>query len=334
MKRLVMVLAALVLFTSCVPHHTSATQVGVRFSKITGSVERADPGATYFFAPFINDWKTFDVSTQNLVMTAKTTAGDRSGKDDLRFKTRDGNDIETDVTVRWRIDPARVELVWKHVAPSTQEVKERLIRPLARAYVRDVLNRLDSEEFYNPDLRFRAASAATQSLASRVSRYGIVVEQVILGDFAFKPDYQNLINRRKEAEKQAEKLEAEILATREANQANLQSKIAELTEQLTVANGQLAQARRAADAYLVQKQQSAQATLTEKTAVASGIRKERNALNGSAGDAYVNLQLIDALQKKEIRQIPRLPSGNVIVDGNKLLEQLGVIRYRELQNEQ
>ena len=48
-----------------------------------------------------------------------------------------------------------------------------------------------------------------------------------------------------------------------------------------------------------------------------------------AGDAYVNLQLIEALQKKEIRQIPRLPGGNVIIDGNRLLEQLGVVQYHQ-----
>ncbi|HYS54400.1 MAG TPA: SPFH domain-containing protein [Thermoanaerobaculia bacterium] len=334
MKRALILFATIVTMTSCVPHHTSATQVGVRFNKMTGSVERADPGATYFFAPFVNDWKTFDVSTQNLVMTAQSDTGDRSGKDDLRFKTRDGNDIETDVTVRWRVDPARVEFLWKEVGPSTADIKDRLIRPLARGYVRDVLNRLDSEEFYNPDLRFRAAAFATETLADHLKPYGVIIEQVILGDFAFKSEYQNLINQRKEAEKQAEKLEAEILATREANQANLQSKIAELTQHLTAANGQLAQARRAADAYLVQKQQAARATTIEKTAIAEGIRRERAALNGSAGDAYVTLQLIDALKDKEIRQIPRLPNGNVIVDGNKLLQQLGVIRYQNQKDEQ
>ena len=332
MKKFLIVLIILML-TSCVPHHTGATQVGVRFSKVTGSTERADPGATYFFAPFINDWRTFDISTQNLVMSAQAGGGDRTSKDDLRFKTRDGNDIETDVTVRWRIDPAKAELVWKRVGPSTNDVKERLVRPLARSYVRDVLNRLDSEEFYNPDLRFRAATAATETLAAHLNPYGVLVEQVILGDFSFKSDYQNLINARKEAEKQAEKLEAEILATKEANQANLQSRVAVLSQQLIAASGQLAQAQRAADAYLIQKQQAARATMAEKDAIAQGIRKERAALNGSAGDAYVNLQLIDALQKKEIRQIPRLPNGNVIIDGNKLLEQLGVMRYRENQNE-
>lgn len=322
-----------ILGSGCVPHHTGATEVGVRFNKLTGSVERMDAGATYFFAPFVNDWKTYDISMQSLSMTADSGTGDRKEKDDLRFKTRDGNDIETDITVRWRIDPMRAIELWRLVGPTTDEVKERLVRPLARAYVRDVLNRLDSEEFYNPDLRFRAANDASNLLAARLKPYGVIVEQVILGDFSFKSDYQKLINGRKEAEKQAEKLEAQILATQEANKANLQSKVAEFTEQLTIAQGNFEQAKRTADAYLVQKKQGAQATLAEKQAVAEGIRRERAALNGSAGDAYVTLQLIDALQKKEIRQIPKLPAGNVIIDGNKLLEQLGVIQYQKKAEE-
>ncbi len=313
----------------CTPHHTGATEVGVRFNKLTGTSEPMPAGATYFFLPVVNDWKTYDVSTQSLQMIADTRAGDRVRKDDLRFKTRDGNDIETDITIRWRIDPAKVALLWSHVATNTDSVKERLVRPLARAYVRDVLNRLDSEEFYNPDLRFRAANDATTLLAARLRPYGVIVEQVLLGNFSFKADYQRLINQRKEAEKKAEKLEAEILATQESNKARLQQEIAELTEKLTIAHGTFEQAKRAADAYVVRRQQEAQATLAEKSALAEGIRRERAALNGSAGDAYVTLQLIDALQKKELRQIPRLPGGNVIIDGNKLLEQLGVVGYEE-----
>lgn len=324
--------AALLSAAACTPHTTEATEVGVRFNKITRTTEVAQPGATYFFAPIINDWTKFDVSTQSLIMSAKAGDGDRDRKDDLRFKTRDGNDIETDVTVRWRIDPSRAAQIWQFSAPSTQQLRDRLVRPAGRAYVRDVLNRLDSEEYYNPDLRFRAASDATKVLNSHMAPYGIIVEQVILGDFSFKPDYQTLINQRKEAEKQAEKLEAQILATVESNQANLQQKVADLTEQLTRSQGELQQAKRAADAYLVRREQEAQAVMAEKSAVAEGIRKERAALNGSAGDAYVSLQLIEALQKKEIRQIPKLPGGsNVIIDGNKLLQQLGVVRALQQQ---
>jgi regulator of protease activity HflC (stomatin/prohibitin superfamily) len=334
MKRLLVVIAFLPLLSACTPHATQATEVGVRFNKITRATETADPGATYFFAPILNDWTTYDTSTQNLVMSAKVADGDRKEKDDLRFKTRDGNDIETDVTIRWRIDPSKAAYIWQKVAPTTLALKERVVRPQARSYVRDVLNRLDSEEYYNPDLRFAAATDATKVLAAQLKPYGIVVEQVILGDFSFKPDYQNLINKRKEAEKQAEKLESQILATLEGNKANLQNEIAKLTEQLTRAQGDFEQAKRGADAYIVRRQQDAQATLSEKSAVAQGIKKERAALNGSAGDAYVSLQLIDALGKKEIRQIPKLPAGNVIIDGNKLLQQLGVIQYSNQATQQ
>jgi regulator of protease activity HflC (stomatin/prohibitin superfamily) len=262
-------------------------------------------------------------------MNADISSGSRRDKDDLRFKTRDGNDIDTDVTVRWRIDPTRIAAVWQTVAASSDEVEERLVRPLARTYVRDVLNRLDSEEFYNPRLRFAAATDAARLLAERLHPYGVIVESVLLGDFSFKHDYQQLINQRKEAEKQAEKLEAEIHATEEANKANLQAKVAHLTQELTAAQGGFEQAKRASDAYVVQRQQQAQATLAERNATAEGIRRERAALNSSAGDAYVNLQLIEALQKKEIRQIPKLPNGNIIIDGNRLLQQLGVLRYEQ-----
>lgn len=331
MKRICLSIAApLLLFAfACTPHNTAATEVGVRFNKLTRSTEIAEPGATYFFTPLLNDWTTFDTSTQSLIMSAKVEEGDRQEKDDLRFKTRDGNDIETDVTVRWRIDPSKAAYVWQFVGPTTNTIKEKLVRPGARSYVRDVLNRLDSEEYYNPDLRFAAARDATNLLAAELKPYGVIVEQVILGDFSFKPDYQRLINGRKEAEKQAEKLEAQILATIEANKANLQTKIAELTEQLTRSQGALEQAKRNADAYVVRKQQEAQATIAERNAVAEGIRKERAALNSSAGEAYVTLQLIGALEKKEVRQIPKLPNGNVIIDGNRLLQQLGVIQYTQ-----
>lgn len=317
----------------CTPHHTGPTEIGIKFNKLTRNSEVMPAGATYFFAPFVNDWKVYDTSWRSLVMTADSSGGDRQEKDDLRFKTRDGNDIDTDVTVRWRINPASLAFIWRRVAPSTDEVEHRLVRPLARTYVRDVLNHLDSEEFYNPARRFTEARNAAVLLGTHLKDYGVIVDTVLLGDFSFKHEYQHLINQRKEAEKQAEKLEAQILATDASNQSNLQAKVAELTQELTSALGGSDQAKREADAYVVMRQQGAQATLAERSATAEGIRRERNALNSSAGDAYVNLQLIEALQKKEIRQIPKLPNGNIIIDGNQLLQQLGVLQYQQRHEE-
>ena len=51
--------------------------------------------------------------------------------------------------------------------------------------------------------------------------------------------------------------------------------MAELTEQLTRAQGDFEQAKRNADAYLVQRQQGAQAILAEKTAHAEKYQKNQ-----------------------------------------------------------
>ena len=46
--------AALLSLSACTPHTTEATEVGVKFNKITRSMEMCAPGATYFFTPIIN----------------------------------------------------------------------------------------------------------------------------------------------------------------------------------------------------------------------------------------------------------------------------------------
>lgn len=103
MKKWVLLMALMVMPAGCVPHSTDSTEVGVRTIKFSffgkkGVEEKYyAPGSTYFFMPFINDWHTFDTKLQNLEMTYDANKGDRKIRDDLLFKTIDGNDISLDV---------------------------------------------------------------------------------------------------------------------------------------------------------------------------------------------------------------------------------------------
>ena len=116
--------AALALLTGCMPYSTGATEVGVRTVKWSpfGNKGVEDkvyaPGSTYFFVPFITDWHTFDTRLQNLEMTAVTGRGDRVGRDDLLFKTIDGNDISLDVVMSYRIDPLKAPTILQVVGAS------------------------------------------------------------------------------------------------------------------------------------------------------------------------------------------------------------------------
>src|SRR3954463_12150103 len=94
----------------CSCYSTSANEVGVLTRKVALTGEKGvqqqtyAPGGSYFFAPYINDWSTFETKLQNLRMTGVV---DSDSGDDLEFKTVDGNDISVDITVAWRIDPSK-----------------------------------------------------------------------------------------------------------------------------------------------------------------------------------------------------------------------------------
>src|SRR5205823_4540944 len=78
---------------------------------------------------------------------------ERGGGDDLDFKTRDGNNVGVDVTVLYHIDIQSAPKVLRTVAKDMSEVRQVLVRPLARSIPRDSLNELSSEEFYESDKR-------------------------------------------------------------------------------------------------------------------------------------------------------------------------------------
>src|SRR5207245_10772197 len=97
-----------ILCSGCTFHATDSTEVGVLTRKVTffgllghqGIQEEVYlPGATYTFPAVITDWNVFNVALQNLEMVAAKERGDRQDRDDLEFKTHDGNDIALDVRV-------------------------------------------------------------------------------------------------------------------------------------------------------------------------------------------------------------------------------------------
>ncbi len=140
-------------------HTTGETEVGVRTRKLSfwgakGVEDRVyAQGATYFFLPFINDWHLFDTKLQNLEMTFSTVRGDRRTRDDLLFKTIDGNDISLDVIIAYRIDASKAPYILQYVAQDDATLKETIVRTVARSKPRDIFGELKTEAFYVAESR-------------------------------------------------------------------------------------------------------------------------------------------------------------------------------------
>jgi regulator of protease activity HflC (stomatin/prohibitin superfamily) len=326
MRRLIL----LVLLAGCVSRSTGETEVGVLVCKLSLGCARKGvqdqlypPGSTNLFAPFIRDFYRFDTKVQNLEMVAAPkSSGDRQTRDDLRFKTTDGNDISMDVTVVWQIDPKKAPQLLQDVGVSTDEVKEKLVRPMARTHVRDVLNELDSESVYNSDRRFEKAEKARAVLTKVLAPFGVNIQQVILHEHRFNPEYEQVIHDRKLAEQRAEQLKSEAEAASQESVRNLETARGKVASDIAAAEGKLKQTTLAADAAYYAQQQNAEALLAERTAKSKAIAKRNEALRGTGGRAMVKMKIAEALEGKSIVLVPVGSAGSAFnkMDINKLVD--------------
>src|SRR3954463_987318 len=307
MKKLILLAA---LLPACTFHSTDSTEVGVLtrkiglFGKSGVSPETYPPGATYTFPAFFTDWNVYNVALQNLSMVASKEAGGRAQRDDIEFKTHDGNDITVDVTVAWRIDTAKAPWILEHVGGSTSEVKENLVRPVCRSKVRDVLNTMTSEEFYVSDKRFQKAEEARDEVSKVLGPEGVIVERVILGEHHFHPYYEKVIHDKKLAEQTAERMVSEGHAASQETLRNLETAKGQVSQKVAGARGSLDQVKLHADADFYRSQRESEAILAEKKAHAKGVEKTNQAMSGTGGRTMVKLRVAEALAGKQIIFLP------------------------------
>lgn len=324
---------ALVLTAGCLPHSTSSTEVGVRTRKFSflgrKGVEQKvyAPGSTYFFAPFINDWHVFDTRLNNLEMSAAMMQGDRPGRDDLVFKTVDGNDIGLDVIISYRIDPSKAPMILQEVASDDRMLKDNILRTVARSKPRDIFGGLNTEQFYIAEERTRKSEEAVKVLNEILSPYGVIVERVSTKDYRFNPEYQKAIEEKKVAEQKAQKLKSETKAATEEYRKLLEEARGEIAKAKAEADGEYSRAVIEADAYYAQQLNIAKAIEAEGRAEAEGMMRMNEALSQPGGAAMVKLDIAKALLGKRIALLPIGGGGGFDIrqtDINSLLQLYGV----------
>ncbi len=323
----------LVALQGCVvPHSTAETEVGVRTKKIAlwgdmGVEDKAyAPGSTYFFVPLINDWHTFDTKLQNLEMTYHQRKGDRSSRDDLLFKTIDGNDIGLDVIIAYRIDPEKAPRIVQYVAEDDQRLREKIVRTIARSKPRDIFGELKTEEFYVAERREAQAQAAKEVLQNIFEPMGIIIEKVLTKDYRFNPAYQKAIEDKKVADQRVEKNKSAQHATVEEYRRRLEEARGEVNKVVASIDGEFLKAKIEVDAYFEKQKLLAEAIKTEGIAEAKGITEMNNAMASAGGEVLVKLQIAEAIQGKKIVLLPVSEGGMNLktTDINKLIETMGI----------
>ena len=328
----ILLAAAMLFIQACVFYTTGDTEVGVRTRKLAlvapkGVEDKVyPPGSTYFFLPYVNDWNTFDTKLQNLEMTFHKDRGDRKSRDDLLFKTIDGNDISLDVIIAYQIDPAKAPYILQYVASSNDELRQKVVRTVARSKTRDIFGELKTEEFYVADRRELQAERAKEALQEILDPLGIIVKNVLTKDYRFNKEYQKAIEDRKIADQQAEKNKAGQRAAAEEYLRKLEDARGEVNKIIAAVDGEYLQAKIEADAYYEKQKLLAQAIEAEGIAEARGIEEMNAAMALAGGEALVKLKIAEALQGKRILLLPVAEGGMNLktTDMNQLIQTFGI----------
>lgn len=208
---------------------------GIRVSQLSG----VRPGTLYpgvhLLTPLMDSIVLYD--TREQVYSTAASAEQKSAAEVLSVQAREGLNLGLAVTVRYRLDPARLAAIHQNLP---QPVNEQVVGPVVSSIYRQLAPNYLTREIFalkREELRTQAADAIKARLASD----GILVREVLLRDIQLPPDYakglEGLLlkeqeNERlgteqeiKEKEVKIAALEADAQKAREIKQAEAQAQV-------------------------------------------------------------------------------------------------------------
>lgn len=258
----------------------------------------------------IHKWVTFDATTQTLEMTRDPSRGSVRGRDDVQLKSADGNSISLDMTVKYKIMPGSAYLLYKNLGG--ESAYKQQVRDLATDTFRNIYGHMNTEEFYNPEVRAQRTKEAFISLKEVVGRIHVELIEVLVRDVQFEAAYEQKILMKKLADQDVElnksqsiaaekrgetmEIEADAVATvkvigreRDGEILKMRAETEKTVAQISAEAEKFATENRA-DADLYAAQLVAKGTLLVREAEAEGERLKAAALVGNGGRNLVALE--------------------------------------------
>ena len=218
---------------------------GVRVSQISGTVPGTLYPGVHFVTPLMESVEVFDLRDHLFTAgVAEETAKAAAQKTGLNVQSLEGLNIGLAVTVRYRLDPNKLDSVQAHLP---QPVDKLVVPPVVASAWRELAPSFTVREIFSSkreEVRSKAAAIITRKLGAD----GIVVEEVMLSDIQLPAEY-------------AKGLEGLLLKEQEDDQLGVATDIQQ--KQVRIAELQ-------AEAEAVQKVKAAEGDAQSKVVEAKG----------------------------------------------------------------
>ncbi len=158
-------------------------EAAVRISQISGVRPGTLYAGTHFILPLIDRAQLYDV--RDKVFSTSAAEGTREKLEVLNVETREGLEVGLAVTVRYRIDPRRLDYVQTNLP---QPIDQEIVAPVVTSVFREVApNYVVRDIFAIKREEFR--QRATQIITARLGSDAIEVKEVLLRKIQLPEEY-------------------------------------------------------------------------------------------------------------------------------------------------
>ncbi len=226
------------------------TERGVVISALAPDGYRSEalqPGLSWII-PFFERVEFYPIVKQTYTMSIAHAEGQIQGNDSVSARTSDGQEIFVDSSVLFKIDPQKVIQVhidWQ------KRYSEDLVRPLTRGIIRDIVSQYKVDEVVS-SRRLEMTQQIRSELESKLAENGLILDDFLLRNITFSPEYAASVEQKQIAEQQAQ--QAKFVVEQKKQEAEQARQVAQ-----GKADAVVIVAKGDADARLIQAEAEAKA---------------------------------------------------------------------------
>lgn len=170
-----------------------AGQTGVVFN-VFGGVQESELGEGFHVV--------LPLLQQVTLLSARNQAVEfnRSDNDDIPALSREGLQITTDATIRFRIDPGQADAIYQTLGT---DYENTLIRPQVRSVIRDRIAQYNAAEVISTQ-RTELQQGIKDTLSQELSKGNIILIDVLLRDIRIPESISQAIEEKQRAEQQVQ----------------------------------------------------------------------------------------------------------------------------------
>jgi len=144
----------------------------------------------------------FNVKTQNYTMSAVAAEGEVTGDDAIRVLSADGLEVIIDLTVLYKVVPARAPSILREIGT---DYKDIVVRPICRTKIRDNAVYYDAVSLYSSK-RDEFQDRIFKGIESDFKNRGLLLEQLLVRNITLPESVKAAIESKINAEQEAQKM--------------------------------------------------------------------------------------------------------------------------------